>query len=101
GGCWLTECDLLFVGPMGAPLHPKAVWREWRRILIAGKLPMIRPHDLRHTAGTLMREHDVDIKVIQETLGHSSISTTLDIYGHVTPGLRKQAVNAQAAILGG
>ena len=101
GQRWLNEWDLLFVGPMGEPLHPKAVWREWRRILTAAKLPTIRPHDLRHTAGTLMREHEVDIKVIQETLGHSSISTTLDIYGHVTPGLRKQAVNAQAAILGG
>ena len=42
----------------------------------------------------------MDIKVIQEFLGHSSISTTLDIYGHVTPGLREQAVGARGAILG-
>lgn len=99
GDRWVNEWDLLFVGPVGEPLHPKTVWREWRRILIATKLPMIRPHDLRHTAGTLMREHNVDIKVIQEYLGHSSISTTLDTYGHVTPGLRKQAVHAQEVIL--
>src|SRR5437588_4645820 len=79
----------------GRALAPQGCLAEWRRILTAAKLPTIRPHDLRHTAGTLMREHEVDIKVIQETLGHSSISTSLDIYGHVTPGLRKQAVNAQ------
>jgi site-specific recombinase XerD len=48
-----------------------------------------------------MREQGVDIKVIQETLGHSSIGTTLDIYGHVTPGLRAQGAAAQAVILGG
>lgn len=34
-----------------------------------------------------MREKDVDVKVIQEFLGHSSISTTLGTYGHVTPRL--------------
>lgn len=92
---------LIFTGQAGEPLHAKNVWREWRRILKAAELPVIRPHDLRHTAGTLLREQGVDIKVIQETLGHSSISTTLDTYGHVTPGLREQAVGAQAAILGG
>jgi len=101
GDRWLNEWDLVFVGAQGEPLHPKAVWREWRRILEAAQLPTIRPHDLRHTAGTLMREQGVDIKVIQETLGHSSISTTLDTYGHVTPGLREQAIGAQEAILGG
>lgn len=101
GDRWLNDLDLVFVGPQGEPLHAKYVWREWRRILTAAKLPTIRPHDLRHTAGTLLREQGVDIKVIQETLGHSSISTTLDTYGHVTAGLREQAVGAQAAILGG
>ncbi len=101
GDRYLNEWDLMFVGACGEPLHPKAVWREWRRILTAAQLPTIRPHDLRHTAGTLMRERNVDPLVIQLTLGHSNISTTLGTYGHVTPGLRKQAVDAQAAILGG
>jgi integrase len=101
GDRWLNDWDLVFVGPQGEPLHAKNVWREWRRILKAAELPVIRPHDLRHTAGTLLREQGVDIKVIQETLGHSSISTTLDAYGHVTPGLRELGVGAQAAILGG
>ena len=101
GDRWLNEWDLVFVGPQGEPLHPKAIWREWRRVTAAAGLPVIRPHDLRHTAGTLLREKGVDIKVIQETLGHSSISTTLDVYGHVTPGLRDQGVAAQEEILGG
>jgi integrase len=101
GERYLNEWDLVFVGALGEPLHPKAVWREWRRVLAAAQLPTIRPHDLRHTAGTLMRERDVDPLVIQQVLGHSNIATTLGAYGHVTPGLRKQAVDAQAAILGG
>lgn len=79
---------------------PEGCLDEWRRNLAAARLPTIRLHDLRHTAGTLLREQGVDIKVIQEFLGHSSISTTLDTYGHVTPGLREQAGGAQAAILG-
>jgi integrase len=98
---WLNDRHLVFVGDHGEPLHQKAVWREWRRILAAADLPTIRPHDLRHTAGTLMRDQDVDIKVIQETLGHSSVSTTLDTYGHVTPGMRKRGLAAQTVILGG
>jgi len=101
GSHWIDEWDLVFVGPQGEPLHAKAVWREWRRILKASGLPVIRVHDLRHTAGTLLREAGVDAKVVQETLGHSSISTTLDTYGHVTPGLRAQGAAAQAVILGG
>jgi integrase len=101
GSHWIDEWDLVFVGTQGEPLHAKAVWREWRRILKASGLPVIRIHDLRHTAGTLLREAGVDAKVVQETLGHSSISTTLDTYGHVTPGLRELGVAAQARILGG
>jgi integrase len=101
GDRYLNQWNLLFVGAHGEPLYPKSVWREWRRILAIAELPNIRFHDLRHTAGTLMREQGVDVKVIQEMLGHSSVSTTLDVYGHVTPGLRQQAVGAQALILGG
>ena len=47
--------------------------------------------DLRHTHATLMLRQGVNIKALQERLGHSTITTTLDIYAHVTPGMQKEA----------
>lgn len=50
----------------------------------------VRFHDLRHTHATLLLEQDVEAKVIQERLGHSNISTTMDLYSHVTRNIQKK-----------
>jgi integrase len=52
----------------------------------------VRFHDLRHTHATLLLEQNVEAKVIQERLGHSNISTTMDLYSHVTRNVQKKAV---------
>lgn len=49
---------------------------------------LTRPHSLRHTFTTRMCEAGVNIKVIQDTLGHTDISTTLNIYTDVTKELK-------------
>ncbi len=54
-------------------------------------LPSIRFHDLRHSAATLFLSQGVHPKVVQERLGHSQISVTLDTYSHVLPTLQKEA----------
>ena len=54
--------------------------------------PRIRFHDLRHTHATQLLAAGVHPKVVQERLGHSSISVTMDVYSHVTPGLQADAV---------
>ena len=48
-------------------------------------------HDARHTHASLMLKQGVHPKVVQERLGHATISTTLDLYSHVTPGLQEAA----------
>lgn len=45
-------------------------------------IPILTPHELRHTYGTLLRENGVDIYTIQKVMGHSDISVTADIYVH-------------------
>ncbi len=50
-------------------------------------------HDLRHTHATMLLESDVNIKIIQERLGHNDISTTLNVYSHVTPKAEEEALN--------
>ena len=54
----------------------------------------------RHTAATLMRQSGMDLKVVQETLGHASMKLTADTYSHVTPAFKRQAVDDFAAYLG-
>ncbi|MGZ3645675.1 MAG: tyrosine-type recombinase/integrase, partial [Ktedonobacteraceae bacterium] len=52
----------------------------------------IRFHDLRHSAATILLSMGVNVKVVQEMLGHSRISMTLDTYSHVLPGMQEEAV---------
>lgn len=71
---------------------------EWRNIVRAFKdtlkragLPNLHFHDLRHTAATLMLKEGIHPKVVQERLGHSQISLTLDTYSHVLPSMQAEA----------
>lgn len=55
-------------------------------------LPNISPHDLRHTAGTLMLRRGMPVEVVSKVLGHSKVSITLDVYRHVLESERRQHV---------
>lgn len=50
---------------------------------------IFRLHELRHTYATLAIKGGDDIKTVQENLGHATAAFTLDVYGHVTPGMRQ------------
>jgi integrase len=55
-------------------------------------------HDLRHTAATLHLSKGTHPKVVQEMLGHSTITITLDTYSHVAPGLHAEAARKMDAL---
>jgi integrase len=57
-------------------------------------LPNIRFHDLRHTCSSLLVSKGVNSKVVQERLGHSNISLTMDTYSHIMPGMQDEAATA-------
>jgi len=85
--CQLTAADpeaLLFVAPRGGPLC-YSNWHDriWAPAVEAAGLPGFHFHWLRHTAVALMVEVGTHPKVIQQRLGHSSYSTTMDVYGHL------------------
>jgi integrase len=56
-------------------------------------LPDVRFHDLRHSAATILLSMGVHPKVVQEILGHSQISMTLDTYSHVLPSMQQEAMD--------
>ena len=56
------------------------------------ELPWVTLKGLRHTHATLLLQSGVASKVVQERLGHSDISTTLNIYSHVTPTIQREAI---------
>jgi integrase len=98
-GEWGNSDDLVFTHADGAPLHPDSITKTFRRRVAAADLPWIKLHGLRHTHATLMLEAGVNVKVVQERLGHSSIAITGDVYSHVTPGMQEEAAARVAAIV--
>jgi integrase len=83
--------DLIFPSTTGTPMGPRNMVREFKELLKTTGLPDIRFHDLRHTAATLMLQEGVHPKVVQERLGHSQISITMDTYSHVLPAMQEEA----------
>lgn len=90
-GITLSPTDLVFSRPDGRPLRPNSVSRAFQNIARSLSLQNFSLHSLRHAHATIMLQQGVHPKIVQERLGHSSISTTLDIYSHVVPGLQKAA----------
>ena len=56
---------------------------------------------MRHTHATLLLKHGVNIKVISERLGHSSVTVTLNIYAHVLESMEETAPSTWAQIMSG
>ena len=56
-------------------------------------LPHIRFHDIRHTFASLLLQQGESLHYVKEQMGHASIQTTVDIYGHIVPGSNRKAVN--------
>ncbi|PWT86824.1 MAG: site-specific integrase [Acidobacteria bacterium] len=75
----------------GQPLKPNSLTHEFVRFIAKTKLPRIRFHDLRHTHATQLLKSNVHPKIVQERLGHEDITTTLNLYSHVLPGMQDEA----------
>jgi integrase len=88
----VTENSPVFIRRTGEPLLPTTVTHGFKKIVKKLGLDNVRFHDLRHTHATVMLLQGVHPKVVQERLGHSKMSTTMDLYSHVMPSMQKDAV---------
>jgi integrase len=99
GSLW-SENGLIFASEKGEPINRHNLTRRsFKPLLKRAGLPQIRFHDLRHTCATLLLTRNVNVKIVSEMLGHSTIAITLDTYSHVLPDMRDQAAAAMEEAL--
>jgi integrase len=94
-----ADRDLVFATHNGTPIHPNTLARAFERLVVRADVPRIRFHDLRHTSATVLLARGEHPKVVQERLGHASISETLDRYSHVSKDMQQRAAAHFDALL--
>lgn len=82
------------VDVIGNLIKPNYVSSTFGKLLAKNNLRHIRFHDLRHTCASLLLANGVPMEQVKEWLGHSEISTTVDIYGHLQYATKKQSAAA-------
>jgi integrase len=87
----LTGDSLVFCHYDGSPYLPNSITHAWIKLTRCCGLPGIRLHDCRHTYATLLLKQNVHPSVVASQLGHANVTTTLNVYSHVTGGLQNQA----------
>lgn len=91
---------LVFVTAKGTGMTLDGLDRAFRRLRDRLGLPRVRPYDLRHTAATMQLSAGVPLPVLSKRLGHSDISTTANIYLHLTEEDNRAAAESVDAYLG-
>ncbi|WP_437831694.1 tyrosine-type recombinase/integrase [Niallia taxi] len=86
------ELNLVFCRENGSPLPKSTLFNAFRRILRNAELPPLSIHTLRHTHAVLLLESNVEMKYIQEALGHGSMQITSDIYTHISRNIETEAI---------
>ena len=86
--------DFVYVDELGRRIKPGYITMAFPKLLAKSGLKRIRFHDLRHSCASLLYAHGVSLKDIQEWLGHSTISTTANIYTHLDYSSKEASANA-------
>lgn len=95
GNSW----DLVFTSLVGTPLNERNVLRTLQSILKRAGLPKLRNHDLRHSAAAILLASGLSAKAVTELLGHSAVSFTLQVYGHLMDEAKQQTADVMDAAL--
>jgi integrase len=98
GERWI-ENDLVFPSNVGTPQSRWGIEKEFKKCIADAGVSVIRFHDLRHTAASLMLNHGVQAFIVSRRLGHSTVQITMDLYGHILPGAQQQAADLMGELV--
>lgn len=82
GSRW-QEGGFVFTSTIGTPVDKPNLQKQFREHVTKAGLPPIRFHDLRHSAASLLAAQGATARDVMETLGHTQIATTMNLYTHV------------------
>ncbi|NHN33501.1 site-specific integrase [Paenibacillus agricola] len=84
-----NSLNLVVPGVKNEIVYNSAFRKTFKGDIIAAGVPEIKPHDMRHAHATTLLQSGENIKVVQERLGHTNVTTTLSTYSHVMPNMQK------------
>jgi len=91
--------DFVVANELGGIVHPNTFHATYRRMLKRTGLEEFNFHTLRHTHASMLLHKGINAKVVQERLGHASMTMTLDVYSHLMPGMQETVVIAMDGVL--
>lgn len=83
----------------GQPINPSTFSYHFKTFLQKNNFPHIRFHDLRHTFATVLMANNVSPKIASSVLGHTNISTTMDLYSHVLTDMKKEVADKISQVI--
>jgi len=93
GKAWDNADNLVFTTELGRYLSNQTVYLAFKKVVRALDMEHVRFHDLRHTFAVNSLKAGDDIKTVQENLGHHTAAFTLDVYAHVTSGMKQASAD--------
>ena len=98
-GSDFIESGLVFTDEIGNRGTPQALYRAFKLVVTELDMKNVRFHDLRHSYAVVSLKSGDDVKTVQENLGHSTASFTLDTCGHVTEKMKKDSADWKQAFI--
>jgi integrase len=98
GPAW-ADSDLVFTTKKGTPIDPDNFAHYFHRLCARAGLGHWTPHELRHSAASIMLAQGTPLWVVSEVLGHASLAMTKDVYGHLVGDEKKEATEAITDVL--
>lgn len=91
----------MFTNHVGGPLNGGWAATRFKGLLVKAGLPVVRFHDLHHTAASLLPQAGTHPKVVRDMLGHATATLMLDTYSHVIPAMHVEAAATMDRLLVG